>query len=295
MSSSRLRICACTDTSRADTGSSQMSSLGSSSSARAMLTRWHWPPESSCGRRSHTASGSRPTASRISPTRAVACGLPALRQISRGSATMSPDPAPRVERRDRVLEDHLQRGRSGRRSPARRPVELAALEAHRPGGRAAAAGSRARPAVDFPHPDSPTMPSVSPAQHVEADVGDRVHLAAPPLGSRRRGLRPAAAPRPARRCAVPLPAISCSCLRRGSGEVAGDACGRSGRRRRSPQRRWVLRTRQRRCARRAGTAARTGSPTGRSARGRAGDPGSAARRVSRRIVDARDRASSASV
>ena len=33
----------------------------------------------------------------------------------------------------------------------------------------------ARPVVDLPQPDSPTSPRVSPFEHVEADVGDRVH------------------------------------------------------------------------------------------------------------------------
>src|SRR5438046_2930807 len=55
MSSSRLRICACTETSRAETGSSQMITLGSSTSARAMQMRWHCPPENWCGRRSAAA------------------------------------------------------------------------------------------------------------------------------------------------------------------------------------------------------------------------------------------------
>ena len=41
MSSSRLMICAWTDTSSADTGSSQMISLGSITSARAIEMRWH--------------------------------------------------------------------------------------------------------------------------------------------------------------------------------------------------------------------------------------------------------------
>ena len=50
-SSSRLRICACTETSSADTISSQTSSFGLSTSARAMLMRWHCPPENSRGRR----------------------------------------------------------------------------------------------------------------------------------------------------------------------------------------------------------------------------------------------------
>ena len=46
---SRLMTCACTDTSSADTGSSQMSSFGLTASARAMPARWRCPPENSAG------------------------------------------------------------------------------------------------------------------------------------------------------------------------------------------------------------------------------------------------------
>ena len=42
-------ICAWIETSSADTGSSQTISDGSMASARAMPTRWRWPPDSSCG------------------------------------------------------------------------------------------------------------------------------------------------------------------------------------------------------------------------------------------------------
>ena len=48
---SRFSTCACTDTSSADTGSSQTISLGRMASARAMPMRWRWPPENSCGNR----------------------------------------------------------------------------------------------------------------------------------------------------------------------------------------------------------------------------------------------------
>src|SRR6185369_3104884 len=46
---STLITCAWIDTSSADTGSSQITRLGSSASARAMAMRWRWPPENSCG------------------------------------------------------------------------------------------------------------------------------------------------------------------------------------------------------------------------------------------------------
>ena len=44
--------CARTETSRAETGSSQISASGSSAIAAAITTRWRWPPDSSCGYRS---------------------------------------------------------------------------------------------------------------------------------------------------------------------------------------------------------------------------------------------------
>ena len=48
-SASRLTICARTETSSADTGSSHTMNFGSTESARAMPTRWRCPPENSCG------------------------------------------------------------------------------------------------------------------------------------------------------------------------------------------------------------------------------------------------------
>ena len=86
-SSSRLRICACTDTSSADTGSSQISTDGSSTSDRAIEMRWHCPPENSCGRRCPAPSGSMPTDRRVSATLSRA---PSRRpQMARPSPTIS--------------------------------------------------------------------------------------------------------------------------------------------------------------------------------------------------------------
>ena len=45
----QVTICAWIETSRADTASSQTMNSGSSASARAMPTRWRWPPDISCG------------------------------------------------------------------------------------------------------------------------------------------------------------------------------------------------------------------------------------------------------
>ena len=46
---SRFSTCAWTDLSSAETASSRITRRGSSASARAMLMRCRWPPESSCG------------------------------------------------------------------------------------------------------------------------------------------------------------------------------------------------------------------------------------------------------
>ena len=46
---SRFRISACTETSSAEVGSSSSRICGSRISARAIATRWRWPPESWCG------------------------------------------------------------------------------------------------------------------------------------------------------------------------------------------------------------------------------------------------------
>ncbi len=48
-SSSRFSTCACTDTSSADTDSSQISTSGFIVRQRAIAIRCRWPPENSCG------------------------------------------------------------------------------------------------------------------------------------------------------------------------------------------------------------------------------------------------------
>ncbi len=58
----RFSVCACTETSSADTGSSATTSLGRVMSARAMAMRWRWPPENSCGY-FEASDALRPTAS----------------------------------------------------------------------------------------------------------------------------------------------------------------------------------------------------------------------------------------
>ena len=67
----------------------------------------------------------------------------------------------------------------------------------------------ALPVVDLPQPDSPTRPSVSPVQDVEADVGDGVDLQARATDRELDDevLDPQQRLVGGRRCAVPLPAI----------------------------------------------------------------------------------------
>src|SRR3954462_11401175 len=96
---------ACTETSRAEVGSSAMSSSGSSASDRARLARWRWPPESSCGKRAPNALGSW-TCSSSSSTRERA-GRRAVRTLvdDQGFRDGLGDGEQRVEARRRVLED----------------------------------------------------------------------------------------------------------------------------------------------------------------------------------------------
>ena len=56
---SRLTICAFTETSSAETGSSHTIRAGSAASARAIPMRWRSPPENSCGQRFAASRGNR--------------------------------------------------------------------------------------------------------------------------------------------------------------------------------------------------------------------------------------------
>ena len=75
-SCSRSRTCAPTETSRAETGSSATTSFERRISARAIPTRWRWPPENSCGYFRSARSSPRPTRFRISAARSLT--LPAI-------------------------------------------------------------------------------------------------------------------------------------------------------------------------------------------------------------------------
>src|SRR5574337_548467 len=159
-SSSRLSTCAWIETSRAETGSSQMISLGLTARARAMPIRCRCPPENSCGYR-FVWCGERPTTSSSSCTRRT-FSLPRARLwISNGSPTMSPT----VMRGFNEEYGSWKMICMSRRSL--RSSSLVILKRLRPSKKTSPlVGSISRkitrPVVVFPEPDSPTRPSVSP-------------------------------------------------------------------------------------------------------------------------------------
>ena len=116
-SRSRLMICACTETSSAEVGSSSTTQLRARwPSARAIPTRCCWPPESWCGSRSmwlrpeadHARTARRPRrAARARGT--IPCTSERLGDERRRRGA-------RVERVERVLEDHLHLAAAQRRS-----------------------------------------------------------------------------------------------------------------------------------------------------------------------------------
>src|SRR3954451_3550226 len=110
-SESRLRIEAWTETSSAEIGSSAISRLGRTLSARARPTRWRWPPDSSCGERWGRAG--------VRATRADALAL-AARQLVRVAVAQVGVEADLVEQlRDARLE------RGARPGDAMQPQRLA--------------------------------------------------------------------------------------------------------------------------------------------------------------------------
>ena len=133
---------------------------GSRISARAMATRWRWPPESWCGIAEAEARAEADLAERPldSPVR-----LAAPREPVDGER-LGQHPVHRVARVERavgVLEDHLADARERPRRDARSwvwpatPIRPAA--GRRPGPRWPAA-----PSI-FPEPDSPTSPNAAPS------------------------------------------------------------------------------------------------------------------------------------
>ena len=97
--------CACTETSSADTGSSQTIRPGSSASARAMTMRWRCPPENSWG----VAVGGVGTQAdaRQQLGHALADGGPVMAEVAQGFADDVAHAHAGVHGRKRILEDEL--------------------------------------------------------------------------------------------------------------------------------------------------------------------------------------------
>ena len=165
----RSRICAWIVTSSAVVGSSAISSFGLQASAMAIITRWRMPPESWCGySRTRRAGAGMPTS--VSISIALALGVArrhALVQPQR-LADLLADGQHRVQAGHRLLEDHRDRVAADvahlrlRTASAGRGRRSGCDPAILPGG--SGISRRIDSAVtDLPQPDSPTMPSVSPA------------------------------------------------------------------------------------------------------------------------------------
>ena len=125
----RLRIWAWIETSRAETGSSAMMSSAPMASARAMPTRWHWPPESWAPRRPANSRG-RPTRSISSATWRASSRGGQRRWTRKHLAQGLGDGEPRVEGGEGILEDHLGPAAEGQQILRRQAQHVLAGEAH---------------------------------------------------------------------------------------------------------------------------------------------------------------------
>ena len=153
---SRFTICAATDTSSAETGSSHTTRRGSVASALAIATRCRCPPESSDGNRGAN-SGARPTLGAGLATRAAAACRGRLHP--QRLRDLVADAHPRIQGGLRVLEDHLQLSPA----PAQRlPASASQSSPSKSiGPRPVDQPRDDRPAVVLPLPDSPTRPRAS--------------------------------------------------------------------------------------------------------------------------------------
>ena len=217
MSSSRLSICAWTETSRAETGSSQMMIFGSKTSARATQMRWHCPPENSCERRLPTISGLRPTLRRMSSTRSEERPFWFWCQIERPSRTMSLTLRRGLSEEIGSWKIICMRVRIRRISSPERVVRSVPSKTTLPVV-ACSSCMTARPVVDLPQPDSPTSPRVSPSRTSKLMPETAWTFCPPAAGNsttRSSTVRITSSNPPAcdcAKCALPVPAISCRLL-----------------------------------------------------------------------------------
>ncbi len=159
-SSSRFTICACTDTSSAETGSSPRISRGSDASARAMPMRWRCPPLNSCGLRSICA-GDSPTVRSSSATRSRRSDAGARRCSQIGSPTIRSTLMRGLSEANgswntTCISRRSRASAAGASSPMLRPSNSTSPAL------GSISRSSSRPSVDLPDPLSPTSASVSP-------------------------------------------------------------------------------------------------------------------------------------
>ncbi len=136
-SRSRLRTPSRIDTSSIDTGSSASSTSGSAPSARAIATRWRCPPDSSCGNLSRYRSGgvSWTRVQQVAQVRLELGGVlarPAV-DLQRAGQVVAHG-VHRVQRGERVLEDHLHPAAVRAERAAARAVDRLAVQPDVAGG-----------------------------------------------------------------------------------------------------------------------------------------------------------------
>ena len=136
--------------------------------ARAIAIRWRWPPENSCGNFGASA-GWRPTSSSSSSTRAAIARLPrplALPSCGRntriGSAMMSPTRQRGLREANGSWKIICMRRRTARRAARSRVLARSTPSISTCPRLGSSSPTTMRASVDFPEPDSPTSPNVSP-------------------------------------------------------------------------------------------------------------------------------------
>ena len=147
------------DTSSTEVSSSAMISGGSLTSARAMLTRWRWPPDNCAGRR-YMKSGSRPTSVSNWATRSVMSFCGTMPCATSGSARVEP-----MLRRG--LREFSESWNIICTMPLRACTDARLLSSPWPSSRMVPLVARSSPTmvrarVDLPLPDCPTIPTVCP-------------------------------------------------------------------------------------------------------------------------------------
>ena len=221
-SASRLTICAATETSSAETGSSQTSRRGPVASARAIATRWRCPPEKSDGNRA--AVRREPDVGQQLPHALGERASPRQALHAQRLGDLIAGAHPRVQRALRILKDDLElragcvAARARQRKPVR-PVEAgsrprpAPRAAHEPAGGALAAAGLA---------DEPERlaPARSRTRRPAARAGPRRR--APETARDREDLRQA----PARSSGATAPGPASRAAPRRTGSTGSSARGR---------------------------------------------------------------------